>query len=149
MVLGEILGEVPHPKIPGQTATEIAVKPIEKTGDELKTAYNNLSLSKMRADLLEVPPFFFTFDWCLRYTTDQNNPVITADTAIRLGGDATSHDGAVAHFTTRLYFPLCWEACLIGAPIPQIPKTKIYSPRAFTNFRINIWAPHVGSPIHQ
>jgi hypothetical protein len=85
-------------------------------------------LSKMRADLLEVPPFFFTFDWCLRYTTDRNNPVITADTATRLGGDATSHDGALGHFTTRLYFPLCWEACLIGAPTPQIPKLKIYCP---------------------
>jgi hypothetical protein len=104
MVVAEIHENVPHPKIPGKTATRIKLDPMPQTGAVLQTTYNNLSISKMRADLLEVPKFFFDFDWCLRYTTDPNKPVITADDAIRLELGDASPEEALKHFDTHLYF---------------------------------------------
>jgi hypothetical protein len=99
-----------------------------QTGEELKTALNNLTVSKMRADLLEVPQFFYDFDWCLRYTTDPAKPVITADEPIRLEGDVQSEQLALGHFWTKIYFPLCWQACLIGSPKVLLPKTRVFGP---------------------
>jgi hypothetical protein len=128
MVVDRVLETIPHPKDPGRVIQKVSVKPMEQTGDRLKTALNNLSISKMRADIRDVPRFFFDFNWCLRYTTDPNKPVITADNAIRLEGSYPSEEQALRHFHTRLYFPLCWQACLIGAPDTLIPKTKAFSP---------------------
>lgn len=101
------------------------LKPLPQTGKELETVHNNLSISKMRADMLQVPPFFNQFDWCLRTTADINKPVIMADEPIRFEGSST--DRPYEHFETRIWFPLCWQACLIGSPKPQLPQTKPWS----------------------
>jgi hypothetical protein len=127
MVVGEIQENAPHPKIPGQTATKVKLNPMPQTGEALKTAYNDLSISKMRADMMAVPPWFYEFDWCLRFAKDPNKPVITADEPIRFEGVDLSKERALGHFCTRLFFPLCSQACLIGGPDTLMPKTKAYS----------------------
>ena len=119
MTVGEI---VTHPET-GQMGMKL--KPLPQTGHEREPVHNNLSLSKMRADMLEVPPFFYQFDWCLRTTADINRPVIIADEPIRFEGSST--DRPYEHFETRIWFPLCWQACLIGSPKPQLPTTKSWS----------------------
>jgi hypothetical protein len=135
MVAAEIQENVPHPKIPGQTATKVKFKPMPQTGEALKTAYNDLSISKMRADIPAVPPWFYEFNWCLRFTTDPKNPVITADTAIHFEGVPTSQERAIGHFCTRLHFPLCWQACLIGSPDTLLPHTKAFSQSRLSELR--------------
>jgi hypothetical protein len=82
----------------------------------------------MRADMQAVPQYFFDFDWCLRSTTDPNRPIITADDAIRLEGPDPTKSDPLKHLDTVIYFPLCWQACLIGRPHAQIPKNKAFSP---------------------
>jgi uncharacterized protein DUF4238 len=128
MVVDEVLETVPHPTDPGMVRQKVRVKPMPQTGADLKTALTNLTISKMRADLLAVPQFFYDFDWCLRYTTDPAQPVITADEPIRLEGDVQSEQLALGHFWTRIHFPLCWQACLIGSPKAMLPKTRLFSP---------------------
>jgi Protein of unknown function (DUF4238) len=133
MVIDKITENAPHPKIPGKFATKIKLKPMAQTGEALKTSYADLSISKMRADMLEVPKPFFTFDWCLRTTNNPNKPVITADDAIRLEG--VSIDRPFEHFQSRIYFPLCWQACLVGGPDTLLPNTKPYSPSRLSELR--------------
>ena len=128
VVVDEVLETVPHPTDPGMVRKKVRVKPMPQTGVELRTALTNLTISKMRADLLAVPQFFYDFDWCLRYTTDPARPVITADEPIRLEGDVQSEQLALGHFWTRIHFPLCWEACLIGSPKVMLPKTRAFGP---------------------
>jgi hypothetical protein len=134
MVVDQVLKTEPHPTDPGMIRQQVSVKPMEQTGEQRKTVYNNLTISKMRADLREVPKFFFEFNWCLRYTKDPNKPVITADDAIRLEL-ANDSPGALQNFQTCLYFPLCWQACLIGSPRPLVPKTKSFSPYRLAELR--------------
>jgi hypothetical protein len=83
MVVDQVLETHPHPTEPGRVIQKVSVKPMEQNGEQRKTVYTNLSISKMRADMLEVPKFFFDFYWCLRYATDPDNPIVTADDAIR------------------------------------------------------------------
>jgi hypothetical protein len=135
MVVDQVMETKPHPTDPGRVMQKVSVKPMEQTGEQRKTVYTNLSISKMRADMREVPKFFFDFDWCLRYTTDPNKPIITADDAIRLELADPSPDKALKHFQTQLYFPLCWQACLIGSPGHLMPKTKAFSPSRLGELR--------------
>jgi hypothetical protein len=129
MVVGEVV-------IHSETGrTGLKLKPMAQTGKELETAHNNLSISKMRADLLNVPPFFYDFDWCLRTTADINRPVIIADEPIRL--EIGSQERPYQHFETRIWFPLCWQACLIGSPKPQLPNTKAFSQDRLSELRQN------------
>ena len=106
-----------------------------QTGEALKTAYTDLSISKTRSDMMAVPPWFYKFEWSLRFTTDIDNPVITADDAIRFEGVSPSQERALGHFCTRLYFPLCWQACLIGGPDTLLPNTKAYSRSRLSELR--------------
>jgi Protein of unknown function (DUF4238) len=124
----KFIAKVPHPTEPGKDAYQYAVEPLEQTGEALKTAYNNISISKMRADLLEVPDHFYKFQWHLRLTNDPNRPVITADDAIRFEGQIEAQEIALTHFQTKMIFPLCWQACLIGRPKLQLPKTRDFGP---------------------
>jgi len=127
MVAGEI---VTHPET-GQTG--IKLKPMPQTGKELETVHTNLSISKMRADMLNVPPFFNDFGWCLRTTADIRRPVITADEPIRFEG--SSEERPYLHFESRIWFPLCWQACLIGSPKPQLPNAKMFSQERLNDLR--------------
>jgi hypothetical protein len=128
MVVDEVLESIPHPTDASIMRQKVSLKPMAQTGVELKTALTNLSISKMRADLFAVPKFFYDFNWCLRYTTDFSRPVITADEPIRLEGEIQSQELALEHFWTRIHFPLCWQASLIGSPKIMLPKTRIFSP---------------------
>jgi hypothetical protein len=127
MVIDEVLEKHPHATKPGMVSMKAKIKPMAETGEELKTAYRNFSISKMRADMQAVPQHFFDFDWCLRFTMDPKKPIITADDAIRLEGPDPRKFNPLRHMDTVIYFPLCWQACLIGRPHVQTPKTKIFS----------------------
>jgi hypothetical protein len=135
IVLTEILERKPSPTVPGTELIKASFKSMEQTGEDLKSAFNDLSISKMRADMLEVPKPFFEFNWCLRTTNDPNKPVITADEPIRFEG--ASIDRPFEHFHSRIHFPLCWQACLIGGPTTLLPKTKVFSPSKLNELRGN------------
>jgi hypothetical protein len=127
MVIDEVLERQPHPTKPGMESIKARVKPMPQTGQDLKTAYRDLSISKMRADMQAVPQYFFDLDWCLRFTSDSKRPIITADDAVRLEGPDPTKADPLRHLDTVIYFPICWQACLIGRPHVQMPKTKVFS----------------------
>lgn len=142
MVIDQILDSQPHPTEPGKFIQKMTVKPMEQTGDELMTAFNDLSISKMRADMQEVPKLFSDLKWCLRYTIDANKPVITCDEAIRFESPDPKLADPSRHLDTVLYFPICWQACLIGRPHPQMPHTRIFSPNRLRELEGKYLASH-------
>jgi hypothetical protein len=135
MVVDQVLETKPHPTDPARVMQNVSVKPMEQTGEARKSVFTNLSISKMRADMREVPKFFFDFEWSLRYTKDQTKPVITADDAIRFEGPELRAGEPLTNSDIRLYFPLCWQACLIASPGKLLPYTKSYSPSRLGELR--------------
>jgi hypothetical protein len=119
---------VPHPNIPGQQATTITFEEFDKIGDERAVAFNDLSISQMRAELKMGVQYLGDFNWVLRYTTDQRNPLITADGAVRFEGPPMPREKAIFHRDSWFLFPLCWQACLIGNRGHLYPKREEFAP---------------------
>ena len=104
MVIDQILDSQPHPTEPGKFIQKMTVKPMEQTGDELMTAFNDLSISKMRADMQEVPKLFSDLNGASCYTIDANEPVITCDEAIRFESPDPKLADPSRHLDTVLSF---------------------------------------------
>ena len=54
------------------------------------------------------------FHWCLRYTDSPFDPVITAEQPLVSAGPYNNPVNGLTHPDTLIYFPLCWQACLVG-----------------------------------
>jgi hypothetical protein len=134
MVVDQVLETKPHPTDPARVMQNVSVKPIEQTGEERKTVFTNLSISKC-VPICARFPSFFDFEWSLRYTKDQRKTVITADDAIRFEGPDLRAGEPFTNCEIRLYFPLCWQACLIVSPGKLLPYTKSYSPSRLGELR--------------
>ena len=119
---------IPHPSLPGQQATRITLEEFDKTGEERNVAFNDLSISQMRAELKRGVQYLGDFNWVLRYTTDPAHPLITADEAIRFEGPALTRDEAIFHPDSWFLFPICWQACLIGNRGRLWPKREEMAP---------------------
>jgi hypothetical protein len=62
-------------------------------------------------------------NWCVRSTDSLNEPVITAQHAlVTIGPPNPGSDGAIH------YFPICWQACLIGATFKFEVETDAFNP---------------------
>jgi len=61
------------------------------------------------------------FKWCLRYTRSVADPFVTGTQPIVVEGrypaveDAPPLQKAMKDRNTVIWFPLCWQACLVGA----------------------------------
>jgi hypothetical protein len=74
----------------------------------------NRTISQMREEIQKGPDWMTDFQWCLRYTTSPNDPFITGQSPIVIEGTAQDLLSALKHPDTLIYFPICWQACLIG-----------------------------------
>lgn len=97
----------------GQMAIRYA--PLTETDAELETLRRNMSITKMRSEIDKGPAFFSTMHWCLRVTEDRSDPVITGDNPIIVEGQAPTLGAALDDPRTLVFFPVCWQACLVGS----------------------------------
>jgi hypothetical protein len=56
-----------------------------------------------------------TFNWCLRYTNSIVDSFVTGQQPVVLEGPAPNSTEAMTHPDTLIWFPICWQACLIGS----------------------------------
>ncbi len=98
----------------GQTA--IRYEPLTETGAELETLLRNMSITKMRGEIDKGAAFFSKMYWCLRVTGDRSDPVITGDNPVIVEGQAPTLGAALDDPRTLVFFPVCWQACLVGSP---------------------------------
>ena len=77
----------------------------------------DFQIVNMLKDVQAGPTWMTDFDWCLRYTDDENNSYCATDQALLLIGSepaGTPVSDVLVHRDTRIVFPLCWQAALIG-----------------------------------
>lgn len=70
----------------------------------------------MRGEIGKRAAIFLNLHWCLRLTADAANPVITGDNAVIVEGKVPTLSAALEDQRTLVFFPGCWQACLIGSP---------------------------------
>jgi len=75
----------------------------------------NRTISMIREEIQKGVDWAADFHWCLRYTRSPNNPFVTGTLPVVTEGPAPTLVEAMSHPDTLIWFPLCWQACLIGS----------------------------------
>jgi hypothetical protein len=109
----------------------IKFRPIELDDSFIK----NCTLTEMKAELKKGVDDLNNFDWALHYCESPKDSFLTCDTPFVAigpvaGQEQVAQREALQHPDTKLYFPLCWQACIVGSPCPFDIKTE----RATTDF---------------
>lgn len=55
--------------------------------------------------------------WCLRTTADVEDPFVTCDGPVIMEGRAPQAADPLQDRETLIFFPLCWQGCLVGSPV--------------------------------
>jgi hypothetical protein len=81
------------------------------------------TLIKMQEEFQKGSPWMEDFHWQIRTTFDSSNPVTTSESPLFVKIDRPGFNGpmtneALRDPATEVYFPLCWEACLVGRSAP-------------------------------
>jgi len=75
----------------------------------------NAVIGQMRQEISKGPDWMLDFNWCLRYTKSPADPFITGMHPLLLEGPAPTLEEAMKHPDTLIWFPICWQACLVGS----------------------------------
>lgn len=99
------------------TVDSLEPRPLNEQG------VRNFTISRMLQDVRNGVGWAKDFDWCLRYTGNENDPYCTMDQPSFVEGTtpgpSTLAEGGMDllyHPDTVVFFPLCWQACLLGSP---------------------------------
>ena len=98
-----------HPD--GKTLTLTSMEPAPPPAPFIK----NRTITQMREEIQKGGSWLLDFNWALRYCDSVAEPFITSDAPLVAEGPATEISQALQHPETLLFFPLCWQACLIGS----------------------------------
>lgn len=96
--------------------TSITYEDLTEDQSGREALFRNMTITNMRAEIAKRAALFSELHWCLRFTNDVSNPVITSDNPIYCVGQAQTIEAALKDERTFLFFPLSWQACLIGIP---------------------------------
>ena len=72
-------------------------------------------ISRMRQEINKGPDWMWDFNWCLRYARSPVDSFVTGSQPVVLEGPAPNLVEAMKHPDTLIWFPLCWQACLVGS----------------------------------
>jgi hypothetical protein len=103
-------------------ATVVSVGPGNQVGlDSLEmrplpvNAVRNGVISQMRQEIEAGSKWMSNFNWCLRYAVSPDHSFVTGPQPLVLEGPAPDVLSAISHPDTLIWFPLCWQACLVGS----------------------------------
>ena len=82
------------------------------------------ALSKMREEFKQGVGWISQFNWTVRITDDPQDPFVAGEQPLFLSSEDNLQTGVMQHPTTHLYFPLCWQACLVGKRSPWLDHTQ-------------------------
>jgi hypothetical protein len=95
----------------------------------------NWSIAEMREEINKGATWLREFDWCLRCCDSPDDPFITSEIPLQLYGPGSTVAENVKHPDSLFFFPLCWQACLIGCRRPFDVKTDHFCGEEMTTFR--------------
>lgn len=75
----------------------------------------NRAIAEMRAEIQKGAAWLNDFNWALRYCDSPVSPFIISEIPFVSRGQQAQAADALKDPETLLFFPLCWQACLIGS----------------------------------
>src|SRR5260370_30479522 len=76
----------------------------------------NWTITQMRAQIQQGATWLHDFNWALRYCESAAEPFVISEMPLMAwGGQHDDLAEMLRHPETLLFFPLCWQACLIGS----------------------------------
>jgi hypothetical protein len=102
---------------PGNQVTVDTLNPYPPSAHFIR----NRTITAMREEIQKGVDWMENFNWCLRYTHNVADPFVTGTQPITVEGrypnsdDAPVLEEALKDRNTIIWFPLCWQACLVGA----------------------------------
>ncbi|MHB8526625.1 MAG: DUF4238 domain-containing protein [Candidatus Acidiferrales bacterium] len=75
----------------------------------------NWTIGQMTEEIHKGSGWAAEFNWALRYTDSAEDPFIVGDGPIVFRTPSPTIAEGMHHLETLLFFPLCWQACLIGS----------------------------------
>ena len=82
------------------------------------------TLSKMREEFKQGVGWMNEFNWTMRITDDPQDSFVAGEQPLFISSDENLDRAVMQHPTTHIYFPLCWQACLVGKRIPWLDDTQ-------------------------
>jgi Protein of unknown function (DUF4238) len=82
------------------------------------------TLSKMRDEFKQGVGWMNEFYWTMRISGDPQDPFVAGEQPLFISSEENSDMIVLQHPTTHIYFPLCWQACLVGKRIPWLDDTQ-------------------------
>ena len=74
----------------------------------------NRTIAHMNEEIQKGGSWLWDFNWALRHCDSVSEPFVTSEAPFVAEGPATEMNQALQHPDTLLFFPLCWQACLVG-----------------------------------
>lgn len=130
--------EAENRAVRGWTIKSVGPEPNKVTLESMEakpmteTWIRNRTITQMREEIEKGPSWAREFHWCLRYTDLPADPVITSDHPFVSAGPKNNPIDGLRDADTLLYFPICWQACLIGNVLKFNVDTDHFVP-AFLN----------------
>jgi hypothetical protein len=93
-----------------------SVKVKSMTPESLPPAFiRNRTIVEMRDEIKKGAGWLADFNWCLRYCASPSTPFLISEIPFISRGRSSDLAEALHDPETLLFFPLCWQACLIGS----------------------------------
>ena len=100
------------PPQPGEPGTRMRYSHHEPSELELL----NKTITDMRMEIASGAAWMSDLHWCLRTTPKVEDPFVTCDGPVIMEGQARTAADALKDGSTLVFFPLCWQACVVGSP---------------------------------
>jgi hypothetical protein len=98
------------------SADRKSVKVKSMTPESLPPAFvRNWTINQMRAEIQKGAAWLNDFNWALRYCDSPVAPFVVSELPLVLYGPQSKPEDAIRDPESLLFFPLCWQACLIGS----------------------------------
>jgi hypothetical protein len=98
------------------SADRKSIKVKSMTPESLPPAFvRNWTINQMRAEIQKGAAWLNDFNWALRYCDSPVAPFVVSELPLVLYGPQSKPEDAIRDPESLLFFPLCWQACLIGS----------------------------------
>jgi hypothetical protein len=98
------------------SADRMSVRVRSMTPEPLPESFiKNWTITNMRNEIAKGPAWLTEFNWALRYCDSPSDPFVATEQPLFSEGPQENLADAIRDPETLLFFPLCWQACLIGS----------------------------------
>lgn len=86
----------------------------------------NWTITEMRTEIQKGAAWLNDFNWALGYCESPSDPFVISEIPLMAQGRSLTSEQAMKDPETLLFFPLCWQACLVASRMFFHDETSIF-----------------------